>query len=209
MLQPKKKPQLMWFQLMIKVAFILLFCANICLANEQIKQIEASLNNIKTMEAKILQIDSKNDNANGLFYLSKPGKMRIEYKTKKSDIVMVASKQMITYYDKELDEVSHVPTSTTPATILMQEKINFDDFEILSFDVDGNIYKIKFYQKGKKDEGIFVFTFKHDDTFILQRIDRFENENTTYRISILFTNIKINQEIPDKLFILKDKRLFN
>ena len=93
----------------------------------------------------------------------------------------------------------------------------YQNFEIIVIDggsTNSNLLDIYKHNKIdqlciEKDEGIFVFTFKHADTFILQRIDRFENENTTYRISILFTGTKINQEIPDKLFTLKDKRLFN
>jgi len=194
----------------MKILFLLLYFVfySPLFADNQthtIKDIQDSLNKIKTMEAKMIQIDYNKNNASGMFYLSKPNKMKIEYKTNKTDIVMFASPQLITYYDKELDELSHIPTGSTPATLLMKENIDFNEFEILNFEQKNNIYSIKFHQKKKEDEGTFVFTFKYNEDFILQRIDKYDNENKN--ISIIFSNVKINQPIDEKIFIFKDKRL--
>ncbi len=191
------------------IFFIFLTCAH-ANNNLELQKIQDYLNSINTMEAKILQIDFKNDNAIGMFYLSKPSKMRIEVKNKKSDILMVATNQFITYYDKEMDEISHIPTTSTPATLLMQKKINFDEFSITDFEEKNNIYSITFYRKKIKDEGVFTFVFKkEDEKFILQRIDRYEDSTQKAKISLLFTDVKINNIIDDKLFIIKDKRLYN
>ena len=46
-----------------------------------LSQIELYLNNIKNLSAKFVQETSDGNIAEGKFFLSRPGKMRIEYET--------------------------------------------------------------------------------------------------------------------------------
>ncbi len=89
-----------------------------------ILRIEAYLNNIKTMEARFLQVSSDGDYSEGDIYLSKPGKMRIEYDPPKP-VLIVANGRSLAYFDKELEQVSYFSLEDTQAEILLKETISF------------------------------------------------------------------------------------
>ena len=89
---------------------------------KDISAIEYYLNNIKNISAKFNQITSSGAISSGKFYLSRPGKMRVEYDDQ-PPIVIIVNKAVLTYYDKELDEESNLRTNNTPASFLTRKNI--------------------------------------------------------------------------------------
>ena len=95
-----------------------------------ILRIETYLNRIKTMEARFLQVTSDGDYSEGDLYFSKPGKMRLNYDSP-SSIVIVSDGVNLGYYDKELEQVSYLSLEWTQASILLRESISFSAGDIL------------------------------------------------------------------------------
>lgn len=89
-----------------------------------ISRIEAYLNKIKTMTARFLQVTSDGDYSEGNLYFSRPGKMRLEYDAPKQ-VLIIADGNNLTYYDKELKQVSYFDLASTQAEILLRENISF------------------------------------------------------------------------------------
>ncbi len=87
------------------------------------KRIEGYLNELMTLKARFLQASSTGQYAEGTFYLSRPGKMRIEYDPPVKFLI-VADGTWLMYLDKELDQLTHLPLGSTPADILVQEDIS-------------------------------------------------------------------------------------
>ncbi len=90
-----------------------------------IGRIEVYLNNVTTFEARFLQI-GEGGMAEGRIYLSRPGKMRVEYDPP-VPILMVASSPWVMYHDSKLDQTSFIPLSRTPAAFLLRENIDLGD----------------------------------------------------------------------------------
>lgn len=88
-----------------------------------ILNIEDYLNTLVKMKSRFLQASSNGNYSEGTFYLSRPGKMRIEYDPP-VQFMIVADGTWLIYIDKELDQITHLPLGTTPADILVQEKIS-------------------------------------------------------------------------------------
>jgi outer membrane lipoprotein-sorting protein len=89
-----------------------------------VNRIEAYLNDLGTLKSRFLQASSRGNYAEGTFYLSRPGKMRIEYDPP-IKFLIVADGTWLMYLDKELDQLTHLPLGSTPADILIEDNISF------------------------------------------------------------------------------------
>ncbi len=89
-------------------------------------RVEAYLNAITTLKSKFIQRASTGNLASGTVYISRPGKMRFEYDPP-APILLVADGIFLIYVDKELEQVSHVPISSTPLGILVSENVKLTD----------------------------------------------------------------------------------
>ena len=92
--------------------------------------IEKYLDGLKTMKARFLQMSSDGDYSEGMIYLSRPGRMRIEYDPP-SPILIIADGSNLIYIDKEINQVTAVFLSLTPADLILREKLSFSSEGVL------------------------------------------------------------------------------
>jgi outer membrane lipoprotein-sorting protein len=105
--------------------------ANLSQADKaDISRIEEYLNQIRTMEARFLQVSSDGEYSEGDLFFSKPGKMRLEYDDPKP-VVIVSDGVNLAYFDKELEQVSYFDLESTQASILLRETVSFLNSEII------------------------------------------------------------------------------
>lgn len=84
---------------------------------------EAYLNGLKTMQSRFVQVASDGSYAEGTLSLDRPGKMRIEYDPP-SPVLVVADGNFLIYFDKDLQQVSHLGLDDTPAGLLLADKVS-------------------------------------------------------------------------------------
>jgi outer membrane lipoprotein-sorting protein len=89
-----------------------------------LQRVQDYLNNIHTLQARFEQISNDGGVATGTLYLSRPGKMRVEYDPP-VPILLVATDNRIWYYDKKLQQVSFFDLKDTPAWFLLQDNVRF------------------------------------------------------------------------------------
>lgn len=89
-----------------------------------LQRVQDYLNNIHTLQSRFEQISNDGGVATGTLYLSRPGKMRVEYDPP-VPILLVATEGRIWYYDKKLEEVSFFDLKDTPAWFLLQDNVRF------------------------------------------------------------------------------------
>ncbi len=125
-----------------------------------IRRIEAYLNKLSTVRARFLQISSNGAQAEGNLYISRPGRMRIQYDPP-SPVFIVADGSWLIYVDKELDQVSYVPLESTPAGILLDARISLlgGDFTITHFENAANVIRITLYKTDDQGKGILTLIF--------------------------------------------------
>jgi outer membrane lipoprotein-sorting protein len=87
-----------------------------------VARVEEYLNAIRTLSARFMQISDAGGTAEGMFYLSRPGKLRLEYDPP-VPILLVANGTFLVHYDKQLKAVTHLPINSTPAGLLVRERI--------------------------------------------------------------------------------------
>jgi outer membrane lipoprotein-sorting protein len=97
----------------------------------ELAKAEAYLNSVSTLKARFLQIGPDGSTAEGTLYLSRPGRLRLDYDPP-SPILVVADGSFLIYYDRKLGQVSYLGLDSSPAGILVkpQVKLDGDDLKV-------------------------------------------------------------------------------
>lgn len=111
------------FVLMLLSAFVLINPAHADKAD--LTKIENYLNNLKSMKAGFVQMASNGSTAEGILYITKPSKIRMEYSTP-DQLLIVGNGDYVIYNDLELDQITNIDYKDIPATIILTQKIKFD-----------------------------------------------------------------------------------
>ena len=118
------------------LVFLLLFNYTKVFALDEklIKKLENYLNNFNNISSTFIQSSSDGFQETGKILLSKPGKLRIEYK-KKNKLLIIADGEWLHYYDIDINEIQSVVIEKSPAWILLKKNINLKkDFHILKLE---------------------------------------------------------------------------
>jgi outer membrane lipoprotein-sorting protein len=94
-----------------------------------IARAEDYLNSVTTLKARFLQVSANGGHAEGTAYLSRPGKMRLQYDPP-SPMLVVADGTFLIVHDKELGEPSYIPLGSTPAGILVRDNVKLDGKDV-------------------------------------------------------------------------------
>lgn len=86
-------------------------------------RISASLNSIQTMTGQFVQIGPNGETDSGTFAISKPGKMRFDYKPPNPTLVW-SNGLTLSVYNTKLKTTDRYPLSTTPLNILLSNSVN-------------------------------------------------------------------------------------
>ncbi|MBI3453702.1 MAG: outer membrane lipoprotein carrier protein LolA [Rhodospirillales bacterium] len=87
-----------------------------------IERVETYLNALHTLRARFLQIADNGQTSEGTIYLSRPGRMRLDYDPP-TPILLVATGDFLVHYDKALKSASYLPIDSTPAGLLLRDKV--------------------------------------------------------------------------------------
>ena len=179
------------FYIFFSIIFFSILLNNdlLSLDNERIKKIEDYLNKLNNISSNFIQINSDGLKVKGKLFLSKPGKLRIEYEKKESPLI-IADGKWLHYFDMELNEIQSVTIEKSPAWILLKKKVNL-----------------------KKDFKIETLNKKNNKTFITLSNKDLENIKT---IKLIFLNKPLtlkgwmiidSNEIQTTVSLLKIKKI--
>lgn len=88
-----------------------------------VSRVETYLNNIRTLTARFIQAETNGWIAEGSIFISRPGRLRIEYAPPHRFLV-VSTGRMLILYNGERDQVTHLPMSVSPAAFLLKPRID-------------------------------------------------------------------------------------
>ena len=98
--------------------------------NKLLNQLENYLNQLNNISSQFIQSSTSGSEKTGEILISKPGKLRIEYK-KSKELLIVADGKWLHYFDIELNEIQSVIIEKSPAWILLKKNIDLkNDFNI-------------------------------------------------------------------------------
>ncbi|MBN8530523.1 MAG: outer membrane lipoprotein carrier protein LolA [Alphaproteobacteria bacterium] len=170
-----------------------------------LETVESYLNNLTTLVADFVQVSPSGALASGKFFLSRPAKLRWQYDPP-TPILIVASGNLLSYYDIELQQTSNIPLGATLADFLVRPKIRFaDDIKVLEFNEEANAIRLVVTQSEKPDEGKLALIFEARPLQI-RKLEIVDSTGKTTFVS--FNNLRYGDKLPDSLFVLPMKEKF-
>ena len=149
-----------------------------------LNKIENYLNNINTLKAGFVQISSNGGSAEGNIYIAKPSKIRMEY-TSPDPLLIVGNGDYIIYNDKELDQITNIDYKDIPATIILTNKIKFDDTNLKVVDFYKDSGQTSITVETPKNPGIKPITLIFDnEPFRLKQWKVIDQQNIEVTISL-------------------------
>jgi outer membrane lipoprotein-sorting protein len=149
-----------------------------------IARVEKYLNNLRTMTARFLQSAADGSTAEGTLYLSRPGRLRLEYDPP-TPVLVVSDGRLVHYYDSELKQVSTVRLSDTPAAVLVRETYDFSkDVRITALERGPGVLRVTLQDVNNPETGQLTLTFQ-ENPFVLKqwRVVDAQGQVTTVALS--------------------------
>ena len=160
-------------------------------------QVENFFKNLKTLEADFIQVSPSGKISNGKIFLDLPGKLRLNY-NEPSNLLITCKGFWIVIQNRKSKSTNNIPLSQTPFSILLENKINFDNKDLivnLNKTLGIITLKIKLARNTKAGELLLEFSEK---PFILKKwtIRDIVGDKTT----VLIQNTRYNQKLPFTIF---------
>ena len=136
-----------------------------CNDRKELLQIEGYLNSLKQISAKFTQVDENENMQRGDFFLSRPGKLKWEYKDPKK-ITILFKENKIFYHDKDLDQRSEYQAVDSLIYFLITPKIDFSspssEYYVQSFSKTKKYTELEVKKKNQSKDETLIIRFSND-----------------------------------------------
>lgn len=168
-----------------------------------IKKIEDYLNSVATMKASFVQMASNGATSEGMLYISKPSKIRMEY-APPTDVLIVGNGDEIIFHDKELDQVTNIDYDDIPGTKILTDTIKIDNqaLKVTDFYKDAGSTTITLEYNKQKEMGPITLVFSNKP-FELKQWKIIDPQSVEVTLSLY--DMTTNQALDENLFSYKAK----
>lgn len=162
------------------------------------------LNSFKTLQGEFTQVSPKGNMSRGVFYISKPGKMRFEY-APPNPFLIVADGKWLTVKNVKKEKGDQFPLSQTPLRLVLADKVDIArDTNILDFQQQDGILSVTIEDK-KNTLGSGQLTLVYDQTRnALQQWVVVDGKGR--RTTVTLENVQAGIKTDPKLFVVKIDR---
>ena len=173
---------------------------------EDIARIERYLDAITTMTARFYQITSQGSVAEGWLYLSRPGKLRVDYNPP-VPLQIIADGKLLIYYDSELNSANAIGIDATLAGVLLRRKLNLgSDVMVSGFSRGRGVLRLTLIDGQNPDTGTLALTFS-DKPLALRKWAVTDPQGIVTTVALL--DARFGMELDPQLFVFEDpKKLY-
>ena len=167
--------------------------------------IQDNLNAISTMQSRFMQITSEGGFAKGNFRLQRPGKMRIDYDPP-VPVQVISNGWIVMYKDNELDQMSHAPLATIPASMFIGENVDFfgDDLLITDFTHEDGVIRLTLQRSDDPLEGSLTLVFE-DQPLALKKWTVIDAQGINTTVSLVAP--RFGETFDQDLFVVETQRM--
>lgn len=166
-----------------------------------VERVETYLSGVQTMQGRFLQTTSEGRYSEGAIYLSRPGRMRIDYDPP-VPIEIVATGRIIVYHDRTLEQVSYLGLDSTPASILLAESVQLSGgLTIVGFERGPGVVAVTLVNTDDPGEGSITLVFG-DRPLELRKWVIVDAQGVTTTVSLL--GARFGMDIDPALFEFDD-----
>jgi outer membrane lipoprotein-sorting protein len=164
---------------------------------QAVAQAEQALNAVQTMKSHFVQVSSNGGQAEGELYISRPGKLRINYLPPVKMQLLVEGGYLL-QIDLKLGTITHIPLSRTPAGVLLKPNLTLGgDLKVTGVQRGGGIVRIAVVQRGKEDDGSIMLTFS-ETPFALRQWTVVDPQGIETRVTLI--NPEVNVPLDAHVF---------
>jgi len=161
-----------------------------------IARVEEYVNSIRTLRARFVQLSQNGGRAQGTFYLSRPGRMRLEYDPP-ATLILIANGGQLQQYDTTLRQQQYVPLSSTPATYLVDTMRLSGDITVTGVARTPQNIEITIVKTRDPREGRITFIFQ-SNPLQLRNWTVVDSQNRIIRVTL--SDLQVGQPLDNALF---------
>jgi len=178
----------------------------LALAPEQqaaVQKISDFMNSFTYLEGEFTQISPKGNTSRGIFYISKPGKMRFEY-APPNPFLIVADGKWLTIKNRDKEQGDQFPLSETPLRIVLAKRVDIlKDSRVLAFETADGLTAVTLEDKGGFLGGQLILIYDEVSNMLQQWV---VIDNKGRRTSVALENVVTGKVADPKLFVVKIER---
>jgi outer membrane lipoprotein-sorting protein len=162
---------------------------------------EAYLDAIRTLEARFLQIGPDGSAAEGVFQLSRPGRLRLDYDQPNPNL-LIADGRAFAHIDRSLRTIAYLPIDSTPAGVLVRATVRLSgDVNVVGVERGPGVLRVSLVQANDPRAGRLTLEFA-ERPFALVSWRIVDAQGLTTRITLL--NPREGATIPPAQFVIED-----
>lgn len=168
-------------------------------ARRDIEQAERYLNSFRRLQSHFVQVAPDGATSEGTFYLSRPGRLRVEYDPPADQLIVANGSQLI-HYDRKLDQPSYIPLSQTPAGLLTRETFDFEDplLEFGGYERDAGAFSITVRDAKNPDLGSLSLIFTDNPVALRQWVVTDPQRGVT---RVTLSDVRLDPTLSRDLFV--------
>lgn len=163
-----------------------------------IGQAETYMNGITSLRAHFLQVANDGSQAEGTAYLSRPGKLRLQYDPP-SPLLLLADGTFLIVDDKRDDNPSYLPLDSTPAGILVRDHVvlNGSDLKVIRVSHNPGVVIVTVVSASDPGQGQLALVFS-ERPFQLRQWQVTDPQGQVTTVSLY--NVETGLALDKKLF---------
>lgn len=169
-----------------------------------VARVESHLAEIRTLESRFLQIGPDGSTAEGAFFLSRPGRLRLEYDPPNPNL-LIADGRALAHIDRSLRTIAYLPLDSTPAGVLVRADVRLaGDVDVVGVERGPGVLRVSVVQTSDPRAGRLTLVFA-ERPFQLSSWNIVDAQGLTTRITLL--DARIGQPIDPQRFRIVDPTL--
>jgi len=169
--------------------------------NAIIDRVAKALSDTRTAQGRFTQVDASNSPSSGVFYISRPGKVRFEY-TSPEPMFIVSDGTTVSIEEPKRKAYDAIPLSSTPLHLFLRSNIDLKrDGSVTDVSSSGGFHFVTLVDKSGEAEGKMILQFRQSD---FELIGWRQIDGTGAETKVQLNDIKQNVSLKASLFVVRD-----
>jgi outer membrane lipoprotein-sorting protein len=169
-------------------------------AKSTVEKLSSYFNSFKTLQGEFTQVSPQGRVSAGVFFLSKPGRLRFEY-APPNPFLVVSDGLWVVIENRKQKTTDQYPLAATPLKLLLAEEINLlEQAEVKSVETSEGVSTIAVEDRNKLIPGRLVLVYDNNRKELSQWI---VEDARGKRTTISLANLETGVDPDPKLFVVK------
>jgi outer membrane lipoprotein-sorting protein len=169
-------------------------------AKSAVQELSEYFNSFKTLQGEFTQVSPQGRVSTGVFYLSKPGRLRFEY-APPNPFLVVSDGSWVVIENRKQKTTDQYPLAATPLKLLLANEIDLiEEAEIKSVETTEGVATIAVEDRNRAIPGRLVLVFDTNRKELSQWI---VEDAKGKRTTISLANLETGVDPDPKLFVVK------